>query len=258
MQISKEHIRKNILQTAQSLFYTKGYAKVPMREIASKSHVSLSNIYNYYDSKEKIFQEIVQPAIDDFNRILDEHHGRSGTDIMEMFSDDYLQNLIKEYLSLNKTLIPEPERDKYIAGSLLEKKWIDELRTKYPEGNFIFVIEGVLMYFHEEQVKELLSRLAICFGGGEIWFDVCGTIMTKGAVKPDSLRGHEAQIRSGISNGHIVESWEPRLQLIEQAIYQKLYTRRWGLAMRILSHFPRLSCRFSSLLGYKIKMNDTK
>lgn len=102
MQISKEHIRKNILQTAQSLFYTKGYAKVPMREIASKSHVSLSNIYNYYDSKEKIFQEIVQPAIDDFNRILDEHHGRSGTDIMEMFSDDYLQNLIKEYLSLNK------------------------------------------------------------------------------------------------------------------------------------------------------------
>ena len=67
MQISKEHIRKNILQTAQSLFYTKGYAKVPMREIASKSHVSLSNIYNYYDSKEKIFQEIVQRAIVDFN-----------------------------------------------------------------------------------------------------------------------------------------------------------------------------------------------
>lgn len=165
---------------------------------------------------------------------------------------------LPEVIELRKTLIPEPERDKYIAGSLLEKKWIDELRTKHPEGNFIFVIEGVLMYFHEEQVKELLSRLAICFGGGEIWFDVCGTIMTNGVVKPDSLRGHEAQIRSGISNGHIVESWEPRLQLIEQAIYQKLYTRRWGLAMRILSHFPRLSCRFSSLLGYKIKMNDTK
>ena len=48
MQISKEHIRKNILQTAKSLFYTKGYAKVPMREIASKSHVSLSDLYNYY------------------------------------------------------------------------------------------------------------------------------------------------------------------------------------------------------------------
>lgn len=165
---------------------------------------------------------------------------------------------LPEVIELRKTLIPEPERDKYIAGSLLEEKWIDELRTKHPEGNFIFVIEGVLMYFHEEQVKKLLSRLAIRFGGGEIWFDVCGTIMTKGAVKPDSLRGHEAQIRSGLSNGHIVESWDPRLQLIEQAIYQKLYTQRWGLAMRILSHFPRLSCRFSSLLGYKIKMNKTK
>ena len=55
---------------------------------------------------------------------------------------------LPEVIELRKTLIPEPERDKYIAGSLLEKKWIDELRTKHPEGNFIFVIEGVLMYFH--------------------------------------------------------------------------------------------------------------
>ena len=72
---------------------------------------------------------------------------------------------LPEVIELRKTLIPEPERDKYIAGSLLEEMWIDELRTKHPEGNFIFVIEGVLMYFHEEQVKELLSRLAIRFGG---------------------------------------------------------------------------------------------
>ena len=173
MQISKEHIRKNILQTAQSLFYTKGYAKVPMREIASKSHVSLSNIYNYYDSKEKIFQEIVQPAIDDFNRILDEHHGRSGTDIMEMFSDDYLQNLIKEYLSLNKhrdrlflllfraqgTSL-EKFKDDFSDRSTAEvKRYFIRMKQKYPQLNID--ISDFTIHLHTVWMFTMLEELVM-------------------------------------------------------------------------------------------------
>ena len=173
MQISKEHIRKNILQTAQSLFYTKGYAKVPMREIASKSHVSLSNIYNYYDSKEKIFQEIVQPAIDDFIRILDEHHGRSGTDIMEMFSDDYLQNLIKEYLSLNKhrdrlflllfraqgTSL-EKFKDDFSDRSTAEvKRYFIRMKQKYPQINID--ISDFTIHLHTVWMFTMLEELVM-------------------------------------------------------------------------------------------------
>ena len=173
MQISKEHIRKNILQTAQSLFYTKGYAKVPMREIASKSHVSLSNIYNYYDSKEKIIQEIVQPAIDDFNRILDEHHGRSGTDIMEMFSDDYLQNLIKEYLSLNKhrdrlflllfraqgTSL-EKFKDDFSDRSTAEvKRYFIRMKQKYPQINID--ISDFTIHLHTVWMFTMLEELVM-------------------------------------------------------------------------------------------------
>ena len=173
MQISKEHIRKNILQTAQSLFYTKGYAKVPMREIASKSHVSLSNIYNYYDSKEKIFREIVQPAIDDFNRILDEHHGRSGTDIMEMFSDDYLQNLIKEYLSLNKhrdrlflllfraqgTSL-EKFKDDFSDRSTAEvKRYFIRMKQKYPQINID--ISDFTIHLHTVWMFTMLEELVM-------------------------------------------------------------------------------------------------
>ena len=173
MQISKEHIRKNILQTAQPLFYTKGYAKVPMREIASKSHVSLSNIYNYYDSKEKIFQEIVQPAIDDFNRILDEHHGRSGTDIMEMFSDDYLQNLIKEYLSLNKhrdrlflllfraqgTSL-EKFKDDFSDRSTAEvKRYFIRMKQKYPQINID--ISDFTIHLHTVWMFTMLEELVM-------------------------------------------------------------------------------------------------
>ena len=144
-----------------------------MREIASKSHVSLSNIYNYYDSKEKIFQEIVQPAIDDFNRILDEHHGRSGTDIMEMFSDDYLQNLIKEYLSLNKhrdrlflllfraqgTSL-EKFKDDFSDRSTAEvKRYFIRMKQKYPQINID--ISDFTIHLHTVWMFTLLEELVM-------------------------------------------------------------------------------------------------
>lgn len=47
-------------------------------------------------------------------------------------------------------LILELENDHYLAASLLETSWMVQLRTTHPDGEFIFVVEGVLMYFYEE------------------------------------------------------------------------------------------------------------
>lgn len=72
-------------------------------------------------------------------------------------------------------------------------------------------------------------------------------------VKPDSLRGHEAQIRSGLSDGRLVEQWEPRLRLLEQANYMKFFRPRWGFFFgQILGRMTRLCYKFSSMLGYEI------
>lgn len=57
-------------------------------------------------------------------------------------------------------------------------------------------------------------------------------MMSRHGVKPDSLRKHEAQIRSGINDGHRVEQWEPALQLIEQANYMKFFRPRLGFLLR--------------------------
>ena len=133
------------------------------------------------------------------------------------------------------------------------RKRVDDLCRKHPDGEFIFIVEGVLMYFYEKQVRTFLHHVASRFGGGELWFDVCGTMMSRHGVKPDSLRKHEAQIRSGLSDGHLVEQWEPTLQLIEQANYMKFFRPRWGFFFgQILGRMTRLCYKFSSLLGYRI------
>ena len=73
----------------------------------------------------------------------------------------------------------------------------------------------ILLYFREEQVRTFLHNITMRFEGGELWFDVCGTMVSRRGVKPDSLREHKAQIRSGIDDGHMVELWEPGLHLLE-------------------------------------------
>ena len=160
---------------------------------------------------------------------------------------------LPEVIALRRELIPEQPGNPYIAASLLETEWMDGLRCKHPDGAFIFIVEGVLMYFYEKQVRSFLHHVASRFGGGEIWFDVCGTMMSRHGVKPDSLRKHEAQIRSGLSNGHLVEQWEPALHLLDQANYMKFFRPRWGFFFgQILGRIPWLCYKFSSLLGYKI------
>ncbi len=160
---------------------------------------------------------------------------------------------LPEVIALRRELIPEQPGNVYIAASLLETDWMDDLRRRHPDGEFIFIVEGVLMYFYEKQVKSFLHHVASRFGGGELWFDVCGTIMSRHGVKPDSLRKHEAQIRSGLSDGHLAEQWEPALQLIEQANYMKFFRPRWGFFFgQILGRMTRLCYKFSSLLGYRI------
>lgn len=42
----------------------------------------------------------------------------------------------------------------YIAASLLETDWINALCRNHPDAEFIFIVEGVLMYFYGEQVKK--------------------------------------------------------------------------------------------------------
>lgn len=160
---------------------------------------------------------------------------------------------LPEVITLRRTLIPEPANDHYLAASLLETGWMDTLKKAHPDGDFIFVVEGVLMYFYEKQVRDFLSNVARRFPGGELWFDVCGTTMYRRGVKPDSLRDHKAEIRCGISDGHLPERWEPSLRLIEQANYMKFFRHRWGFFFgQILGRLTKVCYGFSSMLGYRI------
>lgn len=165
----------------------------------------------------------------------------------------YYELDLPEVIALRQQLIPEPANGHYLQESLLDTGWMDRLRQAHPDGDFIFIAEGVLMYFYESQVRTFLRNIASRFSKGELWFDMCGTMTTRKGVRPDSLKDAKAQIRSGIDNARIVETWEPRLQLIEQANYMSFFRDRWGFMFgHLLGHMTWLCRKFSSLAGFRI------
>ena len=74
MQTKKDYTREEIVMTAKREFLKNGFAKASMREIAKRSGIGLSNIYNYFKSKDEIFRCIVAPLILKMKEMLLEHH----------------------------------------------------------------------------------------------------------------------------------------------------------------------------------------
>lgn len=100
MQTLKHSVQKDLLTAARAMFLRRGFQKTSMRDIAQASGICLSNIYNYFKSKDALFCAIVHPAVEALEQMLDEHHGRAGVDVLEMRSEDYFHYVVQEYVNL--------------------------------------------------------------------------------------------------------------------------------------------------------------
>ena len=178
MQTLKSDIRNRILSAAKEQFMQRGYLKTSMREIADAVDVGVGNLYNYFENKDELFCVILRPVSDALERMLQEHHGAKGADIMLICSEEYLKSAVDEYISLiNK----HGELMKFLLfhsqGSSLEtfredytnrstemvKTWFAEMKEKHPEINvvvsdFMIHLQAVWMFtLFEEMLKHAID-----------------------------------------------------------------------------------------------------
>jgi len=66
-QIIKDERREQILKAALKLFATKGLAATRMSDISASSGISQGLVYHYYSSKEALFTNLVDTAIEKMN-----------------------------------------------------------------------------------------------------------------------------------------------------------------------------------------------
>ena len=85
-----------------------------------------------------------------------------------------------------RELLPEPEREIYIAGDAFAGDWIRQIRMDVPDAPILVTASGLFYYFEESKVVGLL-RMLTEFGEIEIVFDTVSksgmTMMRKKYMK---------------------------------------------------------------------------
>jgi len=77
---------------------------------------------------------------------------------------------LPDAIEFRKQFIPESPRSKYIAKSVLDYSWFDDIEFHADKGIF-FIAGGFIYYFKEEEISTLFRAMAERFPGGEIIFD---------------------------------------------------------------------------------------
>jgi O-methyltransferase involved in polyketide biosynthesis len=97
---------------------------------------------------------------------LDSRFDRVDNGLVEWYDLD-----VPDVIGLRRKLIGgEGGRYHLLGCSVLEDAWLEAVRV-HSQRPFLFLAEGVFMYFTEAQVKSLVLTLCDCFPGAELVFD---------------------------------------------------------------------------------------
>lgn len=116
-----------------------------------------------------------------------------------------------EVIAHRQDLVPQAANEHPIASCMFETSWMDQLNKKHPNGQFIFILEGVLMYFSPERNQQLFVDLADRFPGAEIHFDVLSRWLSERSYLHDAVRFTKANFLFGLDNDRDIAKWHPDL-----------------------------------------------
>ena len=137
MQVVKDNTRKLLLNTARKAFLQKGYKAVSMREISKLSGIGLSNIYNYFSSKDELLTVVLRPLLNEMDRMLERHNKPGGLSLDIFTSEDYIRSSLNEIMRIVTNYHQEIKLlFLYSQSSMYQDyldKWIDRCTEKSVE-----------------------------------------------------------------------------------------------------------------------------
>ncbi len=101
----------------------------------------------------------------------------------------------------------ETDRHRYFTHSIFEEGWLEVIKQS-SAGPVMFIAEGLLMYFNEQQVRLLLKSIGRHFSGGEIVAEIYSSIALK-RPHPDVKKTSAERFPSpwGVYKGKDLEDW---------------------------------------------------
>jgi methyltransferase (TIGR00027 family) len=157
---------------------------------------------------------------------------------------------LPQVIELRRELIGgETARYHFLAYSAFDRAWLDVVSVHRPRP-FLFLAEGVLMYFEEAQIKSLVLMLRENFPGAELVLDAFSPFL----VWANNVRIARTKIGAryhwGLKRGKDVESWGGEITLLDEWF---LFSRPEPRLARIrwMRHIP-LFAKIFGIFHYRL------
>ena len=161
---------------------------------------------------------------------------------------------LPDVIAVRDALLPTAQNNFSLSRSMLDLSWMDELAAKHGSAGYIFILEGVSMYFEKEEFKGFFIALSQKFRGY-----VLSDFMSNFAVKKFDHKRHDAMrhmqnapFKMGIGGGAEVQNWDStHIRFVKEAAMMKMYRERWCLKARLFSLIPAF-CNACKMFVFKI------
>ncbi len=152
---------------------------------------------------------------------------------------------LPEVIALRQELLPEGERNTYLAQSLFDYSWVETVQNE--KQHVIIILEGVLMYFEPERVRDFFSEISQRFERVTVIFDMLiYGVLGKTLYKNTQLTT-DAQLafRWSELDSHIMETWNSKIHLVAEYYLSDYDHGRFPLLFRLLYRIPYFYRRFN-------------
>ena len=144
----------------------------------------------------------------------------------------------------------ESSRYHYLASSAFDLAWLESVNA-HRQRPFLFLAEGVFMYFEETQIKSLVTEMQKQFPCAELVFDAFSPFLVRASNLRFALTHYGARYHWGLKRGRDLESWSPGISLLDEWSYfdqpePRLAHIRW---MRHIPFWAKVLSIFHYSLG---------
>jgi O-methyltransferase involved in polyketide biosynthesis len=138
----------------------------------------------------------------------------------------------------------EGKRYHLLAGSVFDSAWLDKVSV-HRQRPFLFLAEGVLMYFEEAQVKSLVLMLRDHFPGAELVFDAFSPFLVRANNLRMAISKFGVRYHWGLRRGQELERWGDGIRLLDEWGYfdqpePRLDHIRWMRHISLLARVMRV------------------
>jgi O-methyltransferase involved in polyketide biosynthesis len=126
---------------------------------------------------------------------------------------------LPDSMELRKNLIPETDRNRFIAKSVFDRSWFKDIKER--RSKVFFMAAGVLVYLHEEEIKQLFLDLIREFPESEIIFDIYSKIFLwlRNHVLARRRRTLLAPWKWGVNSAKALAKWSDKITIIDEFPY---------------------------------------